>query len=297
MGEAAAKEPSMEDILSSIRKIIAEEGEAEPGKLEAEPVMDRPVELKEAEAEAPSSLQDIADKVAAGHTNSDSSMPARQINPPETAATDELPPKVVEPLVVPRQEFAEPKPVETAPKQESSDAGIGGRSLADIAASVRAAEAKDAPSTVQQNSEPVATTVELDVEPVEAMDIPSAVQQERAKEPAEQSPISPGPELIAAPEPSVDGPSVVMSAQTTVSEDVLPATETEETEFKGALMSPSSNNQVSDSFERLKRSVIDDMEAKTEAVLRPMLREWLDENLPNMVERMVREEIERVARG
>jgi len=27
-----------------------------------------------------------------------------------------------------------------------------------------------------------------------------------------------------------------------------------------------------------------------------MLKQWLDENLPNMVERMVREEIERVAR-
>ena len=73
--------------------------------------------------------------------------------------------------------------------------------------------------------------------------------------------------------------------------------EIEESAFKGALMSPSSNNLVSDSFERLKRSVMDDLDAKTEAILRPMLREWLDENLPTMVERMVREEIERVARG
>ncbi len=31
--------------------------------------------------------------------------------------------------------------------------------------------------------------------------------------------------------------------------------------------------------------------------LRPMLKSWLDENLPSLVERMVQSEIERVARG
>lgn len=34
-----------------------------------------------------------------------------------------------------------------------------------------------------------------------------------------------------------------------------------------------------------------------EEMLRPMLQEWLDNNLPTLVERLVREEIERVARG
>jgi uncharacterized protein len=32
-------------------------------------------------------------------------------------------------------------------------------------------------------------------------------------------------------------------------------------------------------------------------MLRPMLREWLDDNLPQLVERLVREEIQRVSRG
>jgi cell pole-organizing protein PopZ len=32
-------------------------------------------------------------------------------------------------------------------------------------------------------------------------------------------------------------------------------------------------------------------------MLRPMLKAWLDDNLPMMVERMVRAEIERVSRG
>ena len=32
-------------------------------------------------------------------------------------------------------------------------------------------------------------------------------------------------------------------------------------------------------------------------MLRPMLKAWLDDNLPGMVERIVRSEIERVSRG
>ena len=34
----------------------------------------------------------------------------------------------------------------------------------------------------------------------------------------------------------------------------------------------------------------------TREMLQPMLRHWLDTHLPNIVERLVREEIERVAR-
>ena len=32
-------------------------------------------------------------------------------------------------------------------------------------------------------------------------------------------------------------------------------------------------------------------------MLRPMVKEWLDDNLPTMVERLVRDEIQRIARG
>jgi cell pole-organizing protein PopZ len=32
-------------------------------------------------------------------------------------------------------------------------------------------------------------------------------------------------------------------------------------------------------------------------MLRPMLKSWLDDNLPGLVERLVRSEIERVSRG
>ena len=39
------------------------------------------------------------------------------------------------------------------------------------------------------------------------------------------------------------------------------------------------------------------LEDLVKEMLKPMLKTWLDDNLPAMVERLVRAEIERVARG
>lgn len=69
----------------------------------------------------------------------------------------------------------------------------------------------------------------------------------------------------------------------------------EEKAFKEALVSPSTQEAVSSSMDRLKKSVSDVDAAQVEAALRPMLREWLDDNLPALVEKMVREEIDRIA--
>jgi cell pole-organizing protein PopZ len=63
------------------------------------------------------------------------------------------------------------------------------------------------------------------------------------------------------------------------------------------LVSPATSHAVAQSVERLKAAVADDTSAKVEQVLRPMLKEWLDKHLPAMVERIVREEIDRIARG
>jgi cell pole-organizing protein PopZ len=63
------------------------------------------------------------------------------------------------------------------------------------------------------------------------------------------------------------------------------------------IVSPATSRMVAQSIDRLKAAVADDTSAKVEQVLRPMLKEWLDKHLPAMVERIVREEIERIARG
>lgn len=52
--------------------------------------------------------------------------------------------------------------------------------------------------------------------------------------------------------------------------------------------------ELSEAFASRSRKSFDEM---AEEMLRPMLQEWLDNNLPTLVERLVREEIERVARG
>lgn len=68
-----------------------------------------------------------------------------------------------------------------------------------------------------------------------------------------------------------------------------------------ALVSEHTSRQVAAAFEELSeafasrsRKTFDEM---AEEMLRPMLQDWLDNNLPTLVERLVREEIERVARG
>ena len=39
------------------------------------------------------------------------------------------------------------------------------------------------------------------------------------------------------------------------------------------------------------------MESLTRQLMQPLLKQWLDDNLPTLVEKLVRAEIERVARG
>ena len=67
------------------------------------------------------------------------------------------------------------------------------------------------------------------------------------------------------------------------------------------LLSGSSGQMVAASFEELAQAIrngeLKSLEAMAQDMLKPMLAEWLDDNLPRMVERLVREEIERLSRG
>ncbi|HEY9213197.1 MAG TPA: DUF2497 domain-containing protein [Ancylobacter sp.] len=65
------------------------------------------------------------------------------------------------------------------------------------------------------------------------------------------------------------------------------------------LVSAPTNNAVAASFGSLARTVASNSRSVEDVVtdaVRPMLKAWLDENLPALVERLVRAEIERVAR-
>ena len=69
---------------------------------------------------------------------------------------------------------------------------------------------------------------------------------------------------------------------------------------KAGLLSREATAAVDTAFNTLAQTVkkheptLEDVVRET---LRPMLKSWLDEHLPNLVERMVQAEIERVARG
>ena len=104
----------------------------------------------------------------------------------------------------------------------------------------------------------------------------------------------------AAP-PAVD----VVKPETTASDPVRPAAPAAGREVaapgRGSIISEQAEKQVaaafgelSDVFAANRRKSFDEM---AERMLRPMLQEWLDDNLPGLVEKLVREEIERVARG
>jgi uncharacterized protein len=81
-----------------------------------------------------------------------------------------------------------------------------------------------------------------------------------------------------------------------------PARETEiAATLENHLLSNATDRSVSHAFNMLTHTVLNHnartLEDLVRDMLRPMLKSWLDENLPVIVERLVRTEIERVARG
>jgi len=70
---------------------------------------------------------------------------------------------------------------------------------------------------------------------------------------------------------------------------------------RSGLMSSATSAAVDSAFNALAQTVLvhnaRTLEDLVREMLRPMLKVWLDDNLPGMVERLVRAEIERVSRG
>lgn len=84
-------------------------------------------------------------------------------------------------------------------------------------------------------------------------------------------------------------------------EDEQQARQNHQESERNGLLSMHAGAQVAKSFEEL-AAVVDGQQRRSldeiaQDMLRPMLQDWLDDNLPTLVERLVREEIERIARG
>lgn len=292
------REPSMDEILASIRRII-ESNDPVPGIVNGMP---------EPEGFSGNAANDDMEDVplTIDDTFASHQEPLRPAMPDVFAS--ETPRHDVTAQEMSRPAFAAvPREPEAAQQPKSL-------SLADVAARVRAASERNpglrdlAPKAEEEEIVPVATEVAAPQTPASSPLMTGrmaaaggSVQAERYAEPQAERPTVDWNEIAPRAEqrqPVEEQPAVAakLELETMLAEPVEgePAAAT-------SLISIGAGQQVAQSFANLavaideaERRSYDDIAAD---LLRPMLQEWLDENLPTLVERLVREEIERVARG
>ena len=260
--DASAVEPGMEDILRSIRGILGEEEE-------------RRVEFPDSSANDPG--EDLP--------------PRRQ--PPLAFLQRKRAPEVMEPI---EADAPAAKPV--VPSLEERLARH--REKAE-------AERRTLRELTERAQARVAPLIEEPTPPA-----PEAVEKREA--PAEPIVAEVAPEPVVEPEPAPFVSEQELFDATPVPEPVrrprrmaLPEIEAEPVDYAGPaqrveLFSPEpAAAGLDETFEDLARSMLQEKSGEMDGVLadmmRPMVREWLDDNLAAIVERVVREEIERVSRG
>jgi uncharacterized protein len=231
---AKVQEPSMEEILASIRRIIADD------------------EAKPAAAEKPAS------PLAAAKPAVMKDIPPSAIAPaPKPAAA----PKPAPPPPPP------PAPEPASNNQDDIDAMLASLDAATPEADIRPAQPEAEPDVFELTDEmalpdpaPPATSFNK-IEPADDIEFSEAKASRR--QPAYEPPFESAP---ARPILSHSTVSAVESAFNSLANTVL------------------SNNART-------------LEDLVKEMLRPMLKSWLDDNLPGLVERIVKAEIERVSRG
>ncbi|MDX3925435.1 MAG: DUF2497 domain-containing protein [Shinella sp.] len=248
---SVAREPSMDEILASIRRII-ESNETGP--------------LSSSEEDMSSS---------SGFPFGEAANDYRSSDPDDAELIAEL-----------RAE--ERRPVYETVSDRAPAVQPPAQSLADVAARVRAASERN--SGIRE------------IEPREPEQENPLVTARMAPRPAAQL------RAVEAPEPMPEAPAVVrqvpIEEELAAIEAQIPAVSAEMREEErpsSGLVSAAVSERVAQSFGALAEAMdagprrsFDEI---AEEMLRPMLRDWLDDNLPTLVERLVREEIERVARG
>lgn len=248
---AKVTEPSMEEILASIRRIIADD-EAKPPPAEAAKPAPTP-----AAPPKPQAMNDVPPSKAAP-----AAKPAAEKPAPPPAAKPAAPPP--------------PAPAADAGpnSQDDIDALLAGLDTATPAPEVRAPEPEPEPEP-----DVLELTDEMAMDPSPAPPSFRKVEPRDDLEFAESPPPRPTPAPSYAPA-DFDAPPVPpqqpILAQSTVS-------------------------AVESAFNSLAHTVLSSnartLEDLVKEMLRPMLKSWLDDNLPGLVERIVKAEIERVSRG
>ena len=297
---SVVREPSMEEILASIRRIIESN---EPGAANSiSPSL--PAVYTTADDERDDDIHlTVDEEFAAADLANASAAASADPEPRFVAANSQVP-------------MREPE----APGRTLS--------LADVAARVRAASernaaqlnpAREAPQLRELPPAMVARLAEARVEPLAGVSLRNTVSDApvsaataptaallaeaamhaakvEAQAEAEERPASVAPTAAPAEAPVFNTPPQQTAAAT--ADRFLPQVQAE---LSSSLLSEAAGAQVARSFGEL-AAAIDGSERRSldeiaEEMLRPMLQDWLDDNLPTLVERLVREEIERVARG
>lgn len=317
---SVAREPSMEEILASIRRII-ESNEPASGDAFSAPLP--PVYDEEDEAESSFSAElasppahvppaanqgygarqqyeaSMTDSMATGsHDAADKTMSLADVAARVRAAADRNaalgPQGVAAQRVVEHAQLAqamplsEPTPFPQPSFQQERPAPVQRPTDVRPLMNATAAPARTQP---QPQQAPVLMQPEAPVErprpvPVwETLELRGAVEAEPSA-----PPVAPAPSPVAAPELVVPQPFVA-----------APEKQERESGLSLNLISAAAGAQIAQSFGEL-ADLFDGVERPSveqmaQDMLRPMLQEWLEDNLPTLVERLVREEIERVARG
>jgi uncharacterized protein len=96
-------------------------------------------------------------------------------------------------------------------------------------------------------------------------------------------------------------PPEMMPAMMSEKSVMAPRPAVSSSSFEERLISAATDSAISSAFGSLTHTILSQnartLDDLVQEMLRPMLKSWLDDNLPALVERLVRAEIERVSRG
>lgn len=160
----------------------------------------------------------------------------------------------------------------------------------DMVAEDRAEEPEDPPAASEEMSADdidrlMASEEEMDADDIDKLMASESVADFEVPEQPENIDIA-----FSEPEPKPLKPEPAVAAAPRAPKDEAPA-----------LLSPKSDAAVASAFGQLADTILSrdprTLEDLVGDMLRPMLKDWLDDNLPALVEKLVREEIERVSRG
>jgi cell pole-organizing protein PopZ len=256
---AKVQEPSMEEILASIRRIIADD-EAKPPA--AEKTAPPAAALAPAKPEKPAA----APRASVMNDIPSSAIPAAQAAPAKAAAP---PARPAPPPVTPPPAAPAPAPA-ASNRQDDIDALLSGLDEATSAEEIRPplphGEVFELTDEMALPDPPQASFRKVEAEDDLEFAETAAVKPIHRRQPAYQPPAFEAPPAPPQQILSRSTVSAVESAFNTLANTVL------------------SNNART-------------LEDLVKEMLRPMLKSWLDDNLPGLVERIVKAEIERVSRG